>query len=160
MSISTGQKMPSGTLRQLSESGIDAIETDALFAGRKVVLFAVPGAFTPTCNDTHFPGFMVNADALREKGVDAVACVAVNDPFVTAAWGQSLGAGEHVQILSDGNGDYTRALGLELDLTAIGLGLRSKRYAAIVDDGTLTYLGVEEGKDVGVSSADAVLAEL
>ncbi|MEM1177816.1 MAG: peroxiredoxin [Acidobacteriota bacterium] len=160
MTVATGQKMPSGTLRQLGESGIDAINTDEFFAGRKVVLFAVPGAFTPTCNDTHFPGFMVNADTLREKGVDAVACVAVNDPFVTAAWGKSLGAGEHVQILSDGNGDYTRALGLELDLTAIGLGKRSKRYAAIVDDGTLTYLGVEEGKDVGVSSAAAVVEQL
>lgn len=160
MSLAIGDKMPSGILRHVTDKGIEGVQTDDLFAGSKIVLFAVPGAFTPTCNDTHFPGFMVNVDALKEKGADAVICLAVNDPFVTAAWGKALGAGEHVQIFSDGNGDYTRALGLTLDLGAIGLGVRSQRYAAIVDDGTVTYLGVEEGKDVGVSSAEAVLEHL
>ena len=160
MSLAIGDKMPSGTLRHVTDKGIEGVPTDDLFAGRKVVIFAVPGAFTPTCNDTHFPGFMVNADTLREKGADAVICLAVNDPFVTAAWGKALGAGEHVQILSDGNADYTRALGLTLDLSAIGLGVRSQRYAAIIDDGTVAYLGVEAGRDVGVSSAEAVLENL
>ena len=160
MSLATGDKMPSGTLRHLTDKGIEGVSTDDFFAGRKVVIFAVPGAFTPTCNDTHFPGFMVNADTIKEKGVDTIACIAVNDPFVTAAWAKALGAGEHVQVLSDGNADYTKALGLTLDLSAIGLGVRSKRYAAVIDNGTVSYLGVEEGKDVGVSSAAAVLEAL
>ncbi|MCG8458374.1 MAG: peroxiredoxin, partial [Holophagales bacterium] len=116
--------------------------------------------FTPTCNDTHFPGFMTKADELKAKGVDEILCMAVNDPFVMASWGKSLQAGDHIRLLSDGNGEYAAALGLTLDLSAIGLGTRSARFAAVVDDGEVTYLGVEPGKDVGVSSADAVLEHL
>ncbi|MEM9598455.1 MAG: peroxiredoxin [Acidobacteriota bacterium] len=159
MSIQVGDAMPAGIFR-VFDGGIQEIPTEALFSGKKVVLFAVPGAFTPTCNDTHFPGFLVAADQLKAKGVDTIACVAVNDPFVMAAWGKAVGAGDHVQMLSDGNGEYAQTLGLDLDLSAIGLGGRSKRFAAVVDNGTLTYLGVEPGKDVGVSSADAVLQNL
>ena len=160
MSIQVGDKLPSGTLRRLGKGSIDTVSTDDLFSGKKVVLFAVPGAFTPTCNDTHFPGFMVLNDKLRDKGADTIVCIAVNDPFVMAAWGKSLNAEGHVDLLSDGNGEYAAALGLTLDLSAIGLGTRSKRFALVADDGVVKYLGVEPGKDVGVSSADAVLENL
>ncbi len=159
MSIQVGDKAPSGVLRRLGD-GIETLNTDDLFKGKKVVLFAVPGAFTPTCNDTHFPGFMVNADKIKAKGVDSLICMAVNDPFVTAAWSKSLGAEGHVEILSDGNGDYSEALGLVLDLTAIGLGKRSARFAMVINDGVVEYLGVEPGKEVGVSGAEAVLKAL
>lgn len=160
MSIQQGDQAPSGVLRRLGDNGIEEIKTDDLFAGKKVVLFAVPGAFTPTCNDTHFPGFMTQSDKLKEKGADAVVCMAVNDPFVAAAWSKSLSADGHVDVLSDGNGDYAEALGLVLDLSGIGLGKRSRRFAMVVDNGKVTYLGVEPGKEVSVSSADAVLAVL
>lgn len=159
MSIQEGDSLPSGTLRQF-DSGIQEISTDEIFAGKKAVFFAVPGAFTPTCNDTHFPGFLANADKIREKGVDRIVCMAVNDPFVVAKWGESLGAGDHIELYSDGNGDYAEKLGLTLDLSAIGLGTRAARFAMIVDDGKVEYLGVEPGKDVGVSSAQAVLDKL
>lgn len=159
MSIQVGSKMPSGTLRYFAE-GLHEVSTDELFAGKKVVLFAVPGAFTPTCNDTHFPGFLVNSDKIKAAGVDEIVCIAVNDPFVLAAWGKSLDAADHVRILSDGNGDYVKALGLTLDLTGLGFGVRSARFAAIVDDGELKYLGVEPGKEVTASSAAAVLENL
>lgn len=159
MSLQVGDKMPSGTLRYF-DAGIQSVSTDDLFDGKKIVLFAVPGAFTPTCNDTHFPGFLANSDELKEKGVDQVVCMAVNDPFVMRSWGNSLDAHDHIRMLSDGNGDYAEALGLTLDLSGIGLGKRSARFAAIVDDGVVRYLGVEPGKDVGVSSASAVLEHL
>lgn len=159
MSVQVGDKAPSGVLRRLGD-GIEALNTDELFAGRKVVLFAVPGAFTPTCNDTHVPGFMVNADKIKAKGVDAIYCMASNDPFVAAAWAKSLNADGVLEVLSDGNGDYAEALGQVLDLTAIGLGKRSGRFALVIDDGTVTYFGVEPGKEVTVSGAEAVLAAL
>ena len=160
MSIQVGDKLPSGTLRRLGKGGIDAISTDELFGGKKVVLFAVPGAFTPTCNDTHFPGFMVLEDKIRAKGADAIVCMAVNDPFVMAAWAKSLNAAGAIDVVADGNGDYSAALGLTLDLAAIGLGTRSKRFALIAENGVVKYLGVEPGKEVGVSSAEAVLENL
>ena len=160
MSIQVGDKLPSGTLHRLGSGGIDALSTDDLFGGKKVVLFAVPGAFTPTCNDTHFPGFMVLEDKIREKGVDEIYCLAVNDPFVMAAWAKALNAPGHVEVLADGNADYSTALGLTLDLKGIGLGVRSARFALIAEDGVVQYLGVEPGRDVGVSSADAVLENL
>jgi peroxiredoxin len=158
MTIQVGDKLPSGTLRKF-EGGIQAVSTDDLFAGKTVALFAVPGAFTPTCNDTHFPGFQVNVDKLKEKGVDQIVCIAVNDPFVMAAWEKALGA-QGIEVLSDGNGEYAQQLGLTLDLSAAGLGTRSARFALVAEDGVVKYLGVEPGKEVGVSSADAVLEHL
>lgn len=158
--VSVGDAMPSGTLRKFTSEGIQTVDTDGLFSGRKVVLFAVPGAFTPTCQDTHFPGFMTHSDKIKAKGIDEIICMAVNDPFVMSSWGKSMDVGDHIEMLSDGNGDYARALGLTLDLGGIGLGERSQRFAAIVDDGKITYLGVEPGRDVSVSSAAAVLEQL
>ena len=145
MSIQVGDKLPSGTLRKF-EGGIQTVSTDDLFSGKTVALFAVPGAFTPTCNDTHFPGFQI-------------VCIAVNDPFVMAAWEKALGA-QGIEVLSDGNGEYAEQLGLTLDLSAAGLGTRSARFALLAEDGVVKYLGVEPGKEVGVSSADAVLEHL
>lgn len=158
MSIQVGDKLPSGTLRKFA-GGIQTVSTDELFGGKTVALFAVPGAFTPTCNDTHFPGFQVNTDKLKARGVDKIVCIAVNDPFVMAAWEKSLGA-QDIEVLSDGNGEYAAQLGLTLDLSAAGLGTRSARFALVAEDGVVKYLGVEPGKDVGVSSADAVLEHL
>ena len=155
MSIQVGDKLPSATLRKF-EGGIQSVSTDDLFGGKTVALFAVPGAFTPTCNDTHFPGFQVNVDKIKDKGVDQVVCIAVNDPFVMAAWEKSLGA-QGIDVLSDGNGEFVEKLGLTLDLSAAGLGTRSARFALVAEDGVVKYLGVEPAKDVGVSSADAVL---
>jgi glutaredoxin/glutathione-dependent peroxiredoxin len=160
MTISAGDRIPDVTLRKMSANGPEAVQsTDALGKGR-VVLFAVPGAFTPTCSDHHLPGFVLRADDLTAKGVDTIACVAVNDPFVMGAWGQAQGTGDKVLMLSDGNGDFTAAVGLELDGSGFGLGTRSQRYAAIIDDGVVTDLMVESGTGVDVSSADAVLAKL
>jgi glutaredoxin/glutathione-dependent peroxiredoxin len=160
MTIQVGETMPAGKFRSRNSEGVQEISTEQLFKGKKVVLFAVPGAFTPTCNDKHLPGFVVQFDALKAKGVDTIACTAVNDHFVLQAWAKATNAAEYVLMLADGNGDYAKALGLPLDLSHIGLGVRSRRYAAIVEDGVLKYLGVETGPEVGVSSADAVLAQL
>jgi glutaredoxin/glutathione-dependent peroxiredoxin len=160
MTISAGDRIPDVTLRKMSANGPEAVQsTDALGKGR-VVLFAVPGAFTPTCSDHHLPGFVLRADDLTAKGVDTIACVAVNDPFVMGAWGQAQGTGDKVLMLSDGNGEFTAAVGLELDGSGYGLGTRSQRYAAIIDDGVVTDLMVESGTGVEVSSADSVLAKL
>ena len=160
MTIAVGDKIPAGKFRNRTAEGNKEITTDELFAGKKVVLFAVPGAFTPTCNDTHLPGFVVASDELRAKGVDIIACTAVNDHFVMASWGKATGAQDHILMLADGNGDFAKAIGLPLDLTGIGLGVRSRRYAMIVNDGTVTYLGVESGPEVAASSAKAVLENL
>jgi peroxiredoxin len=160
MAISTGDRIPDVTLRTLAPEGPVAVQSgDVLGAGR-VVLFAVPGAFTPTCSDHHLPGFVLRADDIRAKGVDAIACVAVNDPFVMGAWGQAQGTEGKVLMLADGNGEFTAELGLELDGRGFGLGTRSQRYAAIIDDGVVTELMVESSPGVDVSSADAVLAKL
>lgn len=160
MTISQGDRIPAVELKQMTAEGIEPVLLEQFCAGRKVVLFAVPGAFTPTCSDTHLPGFVVNVDALRARGVAEVACTAVNDLFVLHAWGQATGGGEHLTLLADGNGDLAQALGLELDGSGFGMGLRSRRYAAVIDDGVVVYLGVEPGREVGVSSAEAVLAAL
>jgi peroxiredoxin len=133
--------------------------TEALGKG-KVVLFAVPGAFTPTCSDHHLPGFVMRADEIRAKGVDAIACLSVNDPFVMGAWGRDQGVGDRVLMLADGNGDFTRAVGLELDGSRFGLGSRSQRYAAILEDGVVTSIFVEQNPGLDVSSAESVLAAL
>lgn len=158
MSIAVGQKIPSVKLKYASEKGPADITTDEIFAGKKVVLFAVPGAFTPTCSNAHLPGFVVNVDAIKAKGVDTVVCMAVNDAFVMGAWGKSQNA-EHLLMLADGNADLTRALGLELDGTGFGMGTRSKRFAMIVNNGTVELLSVD-ALNLEKSSAEAILAAL
>jgi peroxiredoxin len=158
MAIQVGDKVPTGTLKVMGAEGPEVINTSDIFDGKKVVMFAVPGAFTPGCSVTHLPGFIVNADKIKAKGVDSIVCLAVNDAFVMGAWGKAQNA-EEIIMAADGSGDYTKALDLELDLTAGGLGIRSKRYAMIVDNGEVTYLGVDT-KDIEKSAAEAVLAEL
>lgn len=159
--IKEGDRIPAITLKQMTTAGPNDVPLDEYCAGRKVVLFAVPGAFTPTCSETHVPGFIDKAAALREKGVAAVACVSTGDFFVMNAWGKSLGTGDSVDMLADGNHEFTRAVGLTLDLSGAGLGERSQRYAMVLDDGVVTYLGVEESPgEATVSSAETVLEKL
>jgi peroxiredoxin len=160
MAIKTGDKVPSATLMQMKDGGPKPVKTDDLFTGKKVVVFALPGAFTPTCSAKHLPGFIQNAGAIKGKGVDAIACVSVNDAFVMGAWGDQQGAGDKVMMLADGNGDFTRAMGLELDASRFGMGPRSQRYAMIVDNGVVKELNVEEGGAFSVSSAEHVLKQL
>ncbi|MDZ7783711.1 MAG: peroxiredoxin [Halioglobus sp.] len=159
MSIQTGDKIPACTLKTMGEEGPTDITTDEIFSGKKVVLFAVPGAFTPGCSQTHLPGYVANADKIVASGVDTIACVAVNDAFVMDAWGKAQNA-EEILMLADGNGDFTEALGLELDGTGFGMGRRSQRYAMIVDDGTVTQLNVEPGAGIDVSSAETIMQQL
>lgn len=160
MAIRVGDKFPDVTLNSLTPGGMQQISTAELCAGRRVVIFGVPGAFTPTCSDTHLPGFIARAGDIRAAGAAAIACVAVNDAFVMAAWGKAHDAGDDVLMLADGNGELGRALGLDIDLSGFGMGLRTRRFAAIVDDGTVELLNVESGPEVGVSSAETVLAAL
>ena len=158
--IKVGDRIPEGTLVAATADGPHPMETAALFAGKTIVLFAVPGAFTPTCSARHMPGFLDNAEALRAKGVDQIACVAVNDPFVMWAWAKDQAVGDRVLMLSDGAATFTKSLGLELDLSARGLGLRSSRYAMVVEDGVVTMLNVEPPGGFDVSRAEAVLEAL
>ena len=160
MTIQVGDKIPSATLTAMGADGPGPVATDELFSGKKVVLFAVPGAFTPTCSAKHLPGFVEQADAIKAKGVDTIACVAVNDVFVMDAWGKSQGVGDKVQMLADGSADFARALDVELDLVGRGLGVRSRRYSMIVDDGTVTRLNLEEGGGYEVSDAGTILSQL
>ncbi len=160
MSISPGDPVPAATLRRLGQDGMEEISTTAYFGSRKVVLFSVPGAFTPTCSAQHLPGFVRNAAAIRAKGVDEIVCVAVNDAFVMDAWGKSQNAGEAVTLLADGNGDFTRALGLELDGRGHGLGPRGQRFAMVLENGTVAHLAVEEPGAFEVSSAERILTVL
>ncbi len=160
MTIKVGDTVPSITLRQMTTDGIKEVSTDELLGGKKVVLFALPGAFTPTCSSKHVPGFIENAEALKGRGVEAIACVSVNDAFVMDAWGRNLGVGDSVLMLADGNADFTRAVDLMLDGSGIGFGLRSQRYAMIVDDGVVKHLAVEDGTGLDVSAAERILAML
>ena len=160
MPIETGDRLPEATLRTLTDDGVQTLSTEELFSGKRVLLFAVPGAFTPACSDTHLPGYQARATDLLEAGVDAIACLAVNDAFVVGAWARARGVGDEILMLADGSGDFTRAMGLELDLSAAGMGRRSLRYAALIDDGRLEMLAVEPGRGVTVSSAEAVLERL
>jgi glutaredoxin/glutathione-dependent peroxiredoxin len=160
MSIKVGDKMPNGTFTRMGAKGPEPVSTDELFKGKKVVLFSVPGAFTPTCSAKHLPGFVQNADKLKSLGVDTVACMAVNDVFVMNAWGESSKATGKVQMLADGNGEYARALGLELDASKFGMGTRGKRFSVIVDDGVVSSLNVEPPGEFGVSSAETALKQL
>lgn len=157
MKIEPGARIPEVTLLRLGAHGVEPLSTRELFAGRRVVLFGVPGAFTPVCSNEHLPGFVRRAEELGGHGVDGIVCVAVNDPFVMAAWGRLAGAGERVEMVSDAYGDLTRALGLELDLTEIGLGVRCRRFAALLEDGVFRHVAVEPGRGITVCSAEHLL---
>ena len=152
--------MPAGVFGVMTDNGPGAMSTDELFAGKKVVLVSVPGAFTPTCSAQHLPGFLEHGGAIAAKGVDTVACMAVNDVFVMDAWGKDQGVGDNVVMLADGNGEYAAALGLELDGSAFGMGTRSQRFAIVVDDGTATHVAVEAPGQFEVSKAESVLSAL
>lgn len=158
MTIKVGDKLPNVELRTTGEKGPKTISTEELFSGRRVALFAVPGAFTPGCSQIHMPGFVVNADRIFEKGIDQIACLATNDVFVMSAWQRDQNA-EHILMLSDGNGDFIRQLGVELDATAMGMGIRSQRFALIANDGVVEWLGVD-AKGVDQSSAETLLGQL
>lgn len=160
MTISAGQKMPSGVFGVMTDKGPGAISSEDLFAGKKVVLVSVPGAFTPTCSMNHLPGFVDEAAKLQAKGVDTIACMAVNDVFVMDAWGKDRGVGDNVMMLADGNGEYARALGLEMDATGFGMGMRGQRFAIVVDDGVATHVAVEAPGQFEVSKAEAILNAL
>ena len=160
MAIQSGDKMPAGVFGVMTDAGPGAMTTDELFSGKKVVLVSVPGAFTPTCSANHLPGFIDHADAIAAKGVDTVACMAVNDVFVMDAWGKDRDVGDSVVILADGNGEYAKVLGLEFDGTAFGMGIRGQRFAMIVDDGTATHVAVEAPGQFEVSKAESILEQL
>lgn len=160
MTIQVGDRIPSVTLKRLGDNGMEDVSTNDLFRGKKVVMFAVPGAFTPTCSAKHLPGFVDNVGKLKEKGVDDIVCMSVNDPFVMKAWAESAGAGDTVTMLPDGNGEFTRALGLEMDGTGFGLGKRSQRFALVAEDGKVTKVAVEQAGGFDVSSAESVLKDL
>jgi peroxiredoxin len=160
MPIQVGEKIPTVTLTRIGENGPEPISTDDLFASKKVVLFAVPGAFTPTCSARHLPSFLEHADALKAKGVDEIVCASVNDIFVMQAWGQNQQADGKVIMLADGDAMLTKALGLELDLTGKGLGLRSQRYSMLVEDGVVKSLNVDPAGSYEKSSAEEMLRQL
>jgi glutaredoxin/glutathione-dependent peroxiredoxin len=160
MTIKVGDKMPAGTLTLVTNDGPQKVSAEEFFKGKKVVLFSVPGAFTPTCDAKHLPGFVEKAGDLRAKGVDTVACIAVNDAFVMKAWGKSQNCDGKVQMIADGNAEYTKALGLELDARGFGMGTRGQRFALIVDDGVVKSVNVEEKGEFRVSSAEHVLGQL
>ncbi|MFL2707087.1 MAG: peroxiredoxin [Gammaproteobacteria bacterium] len=160
MTIQVGDTLPSINLTTMTAEGPKPVSMTELSAGKKVVLFAVPGAFTPTCSVQHLPGFLEKNNDLKEKGVDIIACVSVNDPFVMSAWGADRQVGEDVLMLSDGNGEFTAAIGLEMDGSGFGLGTRSQRYAMVIDDGVVSALNVESGPGLDVSSAETILAQL
>ena len=160
MAIAVGDRIPDVKLMTRTAEGPKPVQSGDVLGKGKVVLFAVPGAFTPTCSDHHLPGFVLRAEDLKAKGVDLVACVAVNDVFVMGAWGDAQGVGDSVLMLADGNGELTSAVGLEMDGSGFGLGTRSQRYAAILQDGVVTDLFLEKGGGLDVSSADSVLAAL
>ncbi len=160
MSIKVGDRIPAATLMQMKGGSPRPVKTDELFAGKKVAVFALPGAFTPTCSAKHLPGFIGHAGEFKRKGVDAIACVSVNDVFVMGAWGDQQGAGDKVMMLADGNGELTKALGLEMDATKFGMGKRSQRFSMLVDNGVVKQLNVEEPGAFAVSSAEHMLKQI
>ena len=160
MAIQVGDKLPSVTLQVMTDDGVQNINSDDLFAGKKVVLFALPGAYTPTCSAAHLPGYVVHSDALNAKGVDQIICLSVNDAFVMSAWGKEHNADDRVIMVADGSAKFTRAIGLDLDLEEAGMGVRSKRYAMVVNDGVVELLNVEAPKEFKVSDAETILASL
>jgi peroxiredoxin len=160
MAIQVGDKIPSVELHYMTETGNTAISSDDIFSGKKVVLFALPGAFTPTCSASHLPGYVVKSDDILASGVDRIVCLSVNDAFVMDAWGKQHNADNRVMMLADGNGEFTRALGLEFDALKAGLGIRSQRYAMVIDDGVIKLLNVEAAGEFKVSDAETILASL
>ena len=160
MAIAVGEKMPQGSFDIIRNGDPGSMDTDELFRGKKVVLISVPGAFTPTCSMSHLPGFVKHADAILAQGVDTIACMAVNDMFVMNAWGKDQGVGDKVVMLADGNADYVKALGLDLDGSSFGMGIRGQRFAMIIDDGKLVHLAVEKPAQFERSKAEAILEAL
>ena len=160
MTIKVGDKLPEATFTAMTAEGPRPMTTAEVFGGKKVALFAVPGAFTPTCSAKHLPGFVNNFDALKKKGIDRVVCVSVNDVFVMSAWGKDQKVGDEVLMLADGNGAFAKAIGLELDAKGFGMGTRSQRYSMIVDNGIVKQLNVEAGGEFKVSSAEHMLGQL
>jgi glutaredoxin/glutathione-dependent peroxiredoxin len=160
MAIAVGDRIPDVKVMMPGPDGPVPVQTGEILGSGKVVLFAVPGAFTPTCSDYHLPSYVIRHDALKEKGVDTIACISVNDPFVMGAWGEDQKVGDLVRMIADGNGDFAKAIGLELDGSGVGLGTRSQRYAMVIDDGVVTTLNVEPGPGLSVSAADAILEAL
>jgi len=160
MSIQAGERMPSGSFTRMTGDGPKKLSTDELFKGKTVVLFSVPGAFTPTCDARHLPGYVELADAIKAKGIDTIACTAVNDVFVMNAWGRHGKVDDKILMLADGNGEYVKALGLELDASGFGMGIRGKRFALVVKDGVATQVNVEAPGEFKVSAADYVLRQL
>jgi peroxiredoxin len=161
MSIQVGDKIPAVTIKRLGATGLEEVDTGSLFAGKKVVFFGVPGAFTPTCHKKHLPGYVANADAIKAKGVDEIVCMAVNDPFTLNSWGDALGATGKVSLLPDWNADLTKAMGLEFDGSGAGLGTRCKRFSMLVEDGEVKSLEVEAApSDLTKTSAESCMLEL
>ena len=160
MAIVVGEKIPSVKVMHMGPDGPSSMSTDALFGGNRVAVFGLPGAYTPVCSTQHLPGYIAKADALKEKGIDMIACISVNDPFVMQAWGEAHNVGDEVMMVADNAGDMTRAIGLAIDLSEFGLGERSERYSMIVEDGTVTTINVENSIfDHDVSSVDSLLAQ-
>ena len=160
MTINVGDKVPTMKLKHMTANGPAEISTDEIFGGKKVVLFSVPGAFTPTCSAKHLPGYVEKAGALKSKGVDTVACLAVNDAFVMGAWGKAQNVGDNVLMLADGSATFSKALGLELDLVAMGLGVRGKRFSMMVENGVVKKLNIEAPGEFKISDAETMLAQL
>jgi peroxiredoxin len=160
MPIKVGDKIPPVTLRYLTADGVKSVSSDEFFAGKKVAVFGLPGAYTRTCSSRHLPGYVASAAALKAKGIDAIACLSVNDAFVMGAWGKEHGAGDKVVMLGDGSAEFTKAIGLDLDRTEAGMGIRSQRYSMIVDNGAVSALNIEPSGEYGASSAEAMLEKL
>jgi glutaredoxin/glutathione-dependent peroxiredoxin len=160
MAIKVGDRVPSVTLRYLTPDGVKAVTSEEFFGGKKVAIFGLPGAYTRTCSSRHLPGYVQNSAALKAKGLDTIACLSVNDAFVMNAWGKEHGAGDNVVMLGDGSAEFTKAIGLEVDRTEAGMGIRSQRYSMIVENGVVTHLNVEPSGEYGVSSAEAMLEKL
>jgi peroxiredoxin len=158
--IKVGDKMPAGTFTQITKDGPQKVNAEEFFKGRKVLLFSVPGAFTPTCDAKHLPGFVEKAGDIKAKGVDVIACMAVNDAFVMKAWGKSQNTEGKVEMIADGNADYTKALGLEMDATGFGMGTRGQRFSLLVDNGVVKHVNVEQKGEFKVSSAEHALTQL
>ncbi|MGI9319536.1 MAG: peroxiredoxin [bacterium] len=160
MTISVGDKIPSVDLAVMGKDGPETINSDDIFSGKKVVMFALPGAFTPTCSAAHLPGFVVHHDAIKAKGVDTIACLSVNDAFVMDAWGKAQNVEDNILMLADGSANFTSAVGLEVDLTERNFGVRSQRYSVVAEDGVVTHLNVENGPVFEVSNAETILEQL
>jgi len=160
MAINIGDKIPDSSLRQKTSDGINPVATNELFSGKKVVLFAVPGAFTPGCSIKHLPGYIKHSKTIKDKGVDVIVCMAVNDPHVMEAWGRDQNVGDTVMMLADGSAQFSVELGLDQDLNKAGMGIRSKRFAMIVDDGTVTELLVDEPGQIDVTTAESIIEKL